>query len=245
MKVGDAWHSERLEQPISLVRWGEVGVPVLIYPTAGGDAEEIERFGLVDALGPLLSDGRIKVYSVDSVAGHSWMRQEDPRHSMWLQNQFDQAIRHEVVPAIHADLGGQQLPIITAGSSIGAFNAVASLCRHPDVFGAAVGMSGTYDLTPWLRGFWSDDFYFSSPIHYLPGLEGEHLDRLRGRYVLLATGTGENEDEGASWRLADVLGAKAIPNRVDAWHSWSHDWPTWRAMLPGYLDELTGGPSPN
>ena len=143
MKSGESWHSERLEQHISLVRWGVVGTPVLIFPTAGGDAEEIERFGLIDALGELLTDGRIKVYSVDSIAGRSWLKKDDPRHSAWLQNQFDSAIRHEVVPAIHADCGGQQLPIITAGSSIGAFNAVASLCRHPDVFGAAVGMSGS------------------------------------------------------------------------------------------------------
>ena len=31
-----------------------------------------------------------------------------------------------------------------------------------------------------------------------------------------------------------------IPNRVDNWGpDWDHDWPTWRAMLPQYLDELT------
>jgi esterase/lipase superfamily enzyme len=239
MKAGEAWHSERLDRHLTLVRWGVTGTPVLVFPTAGGDAEEIERFGLVDALGPLLGDGRIKVYSVDSIAGRSWLEKGDPLHSAWLQNQFDAAIRYEVVPAIHADCGGHELPIIAAGSSIGAFNAVASLCRHPDVFGAAIGMSGTYDLSPWLHGAWSDDFYYSSPLHHLPGLEGPHLDLLRTRFVLLATGTGDHEDEGESWRLADVLGAKGIPNRVDAWHSWSHDWPTWRAMLPGYLHELT------
>ncbi len=238
MKAGEAWLSERTGQHMTLVRWGVLGTPVLIFPTAGGDAEEIERFGLIEALSPLLADGRVKVYSVDSIAGRSWMRKEDPRHSAWLQNQFDAAIRYEVVPAIHADCGGE-LPIITSGSSIGAFNAMASLCRHPDVFGAAICMSGTYDLEPWLHGHWSDEFYFSSPLHFLPGLEGPVLDMLRQRFVLLATGTGDYENEGESWRMADVLGAKGIPNRVDAWHSWSHDWPTWRAMLPGYLHELT------
>ena len=39
--------------------------------------------------------------------------------------------------------------------------------------------------------------------------------------------------------IADVLGAKGIPNRVDPWgREWDHDWPSWRAMLPRYLDEL-------
>jgi len=39
--------------------------------------------------------------------------------------------------------------------------------------------------------------------------------------------------------MADILGAKGVPNRVDVWGpEWDHDWPTWRAMLPVYLDEL-------
>jgi len=233
----ESWHSERLGQPVTLTCWGEFGRPVLVFPTAGGDTGEVERFGLVDAAGALLADGRVKIYSVDSVAGRSWLNGDDPRHSAWIQNQFDQAIRWEVVPAIHADTG--PLPIIAAGASIGAFNAVASLCRHPDVFGAAIGMSGTYDLEPWLGGYWSEDFYFSSPLHYLPDLEGTQLDRLRDRFVLLATGTGAHENPDESWKLADVLGAKGVPNRVDSWPGWVHDWPTWRAMLPTYLHELT------
>ena len=39
--------------------------------------------------------------------------------------------------------------------------------------------------------------------------------------------------------MADVLGAKGIPNRVEAWGpEWDHDWPTWHRMLPHYLEGL-------
>ena len=35
-----------------------------------------------------------------------------------------------------------------------------------------------------------------------------------------------------------VLGARGIPNRVIEWGpEWDHDWPTWRKMLPIYVDE--------
>ena len=80
-------------------------------------------------------------------------------------------------------------------------------------------------------------------LHYLPGLgDGPQLDMLRRRFVLLATGQGRWEDPAETWRLAGVLGDKGVPNRVDAWGvEWDHDWPTWRAMLPQYLDELTRG----
>ncbi|MDX1449782.1 MAG: alpha/beta hydrolase-fold protein, partial [Acidimicrobiia bacterium] len=162
------------------------------------------------------------------------------RHSMWLQNAFDAAVFSEVVPAIRADCRSVDIEIVTAGASIGAFNAVAVLCRHPEVFRTAVGMSGTYDLSDRLGGHWSDDFYFSSPIHYLPGLdEGDQLRRLRERFVALASGRGRWEDPGESWKMAHALGSRGVPNRVDLWsEGHDHDWPTWREMLPLYLDDL-------
>ena len=240
LKVRERWFSERLGQPITVVRWGLFGTPVLVFPSAGGDAEEIERHGLVDACGSLLADGQIKLYSVDSVAGRAMVAKEGSvEHRMWLLNQFHECVRWEVLPALRADLGGQALDVVTAGSSIGAFNAVAMLCRYPDVFGAAIGMSGTYRIERFYDEAWSQDLYFAAPLQFLPGLAGPQLDRLRSRRVLLASGEGEWEDIGESWRMADALGAKGIPNRVDNWGpQWAHQWPTWRSMLPQYLREL-------
>ena len=57
--------------------------------------------------------------------------------------------------------------------------------------------------------------------------------------IVLASGSGEWEDVGESWAVANVLGAKGIPNRVDDWGpAYKHDWPTWWEMLPTYLDDL-------
>jgi esterase/lipase superfamily enzyme len=100
-------------------------------------------------------------------------------------------------------------------------------------------MSGTFDLSKYLEGKFNQDFYFSSPLHYLPGLEGEQLELLRKRLILLPTGEGDYENIGESWRMAKVLGAKGIPNRVDPWGpEYHHDWVTWREMLPKYLAEF-------
>jgi hypothetical protein len=57
IKSYERWYSERLGQEIGVARWGTLGMPVLVFPTAGGDAEEIERHGLIGACGPLLADG--------------------------------------------------------------------------------------------------------------------------------------------------------------------------------------------
>ena len=144
-----------------------------------------------------------------------------------------------MTPAIRTDCKSDDIEIITAGASIGAFNAVATVCRHPDAFKLAIAMSGTFDLSKYLHGQMYSDFYFSSPLHYVPGLSGPQLDMLRQRFILIPTGEGRWEDIGESWRLANVLGAKGIPNRVDSWGpEWDHDWITWREMLPHYLNEI-------
>jgi esterase/lipase superfamily enzyme len=230
-----------MQEEITVVRWGDVGRPVLIFPSAGGDAQEAERNGLVDACGELLAEGRVKLYSVDSIAGQAMVAKTgSPEHRTWLLNQFHECIRREVVPAIHSDLGGQALDVITAGASIGAFNAVAVLCRYPDVFSAAIGMSGSYRIERFYDQAWTQDLYFSAPLQFLPGLDGPQLDLLRQRFAVLASGEGAWEDVGESWRMAAALGARQIPNRVDNWGpQWAHDWPSWRAMLPQYLGELT------
>lgn len=239
-KTVSNWYSERLQRDITLARWGTFGQPVLLFPTAGGDAEEIERMLVIRVLQPLLDAGRIKVYSCDSVAGAALAAKEGSvAHRCWLLNQFHHYVAREVIPAIHADCGGAELDVIAAGASIGAFNAVAVTCRFPHLFSAALSMSGTYDLER-LMGFQgNEDYYFSSPLAFLPGLDGAALDRLRTRFVALPFGQGRWENPGESWRMAKVLGDKGIPNRVDAWgEQYDHDWPTWREMLPQYLDDL-------
>ena len=243
--VTSTWYSERMKREAKLARWGVAGQPVLLFPTAGGDAEEIERFLMIRVLEPLLSAGRIKIYSCDSVAGEAMVKQQGgPDYRMWLLNQFHQYIRHEVVPAIRTDCNSGDIPIWTAGASIGAFHAVAVLCRWPQLFHRAIGMSGTWNILRFFgsEGRYTEDYFVSSPLQFVPTLAGPHLAELRKRFVLIASGAGRAENMDESWGLAQVLGAAGVPNRVDPWGAdWHHDWPTWREMLPKYLGEWTQG----
>jgi esterase/lipase superfamily enzyme len=223
-----------------VVRWGRSGPPLLLFPTAGGDAEECERFLMLRALDPFVSAGRLRVYSVDSVSGRVWIDEtRDGASKAAMQTRFDEFV-HREVPAIRADCESKDALVATAGQSIGAFNALSSLCRHPDVFSTAICMSGTYDLTRRMNGAHTLDFHYASPLHFLPYLdEGDQLAALRTRFVLLAVGSGPHESPHYTWRAAEVLGSKGIPNRVDTWGpEYPHDWPTWRAMLPRYVEEF-------
>jgi len=241
MKQLTRWHSPRLEQEVTLARWGHWGQPVILFPTAGGNAEEVERMHLIASVQPLIDAGRLKIYSFDSVAGRALAEQQGSvAHRCWLLKQTGEYVLHEVVPAITADCGGYTQELIVAGASIGAYNATAMLCRYPHVFKAALGMSGTFDLESLMSFEGNEDYYLSTPLCFLSAMQNAAtLDILRTRLVLLSFGQGRWEDPGESWRLAGLLGDKGIPNRVDAWgDEYDHDWPTWREMLPRYIDEL-------
>jgi esterase/lipase superfamily enzyme len=237
------WRSERMGCEATLARWGHFGQPILIFPTAGGDAEEIERMLVIRVLTPLIEAGKIKVYSCDSVAGRLWFHQEgSPAYRMAMQHQFHQYVKHEIVPAIRKDCGGaEDLPIWATGASIGAFHSVAVVCRFPDIFTRALAMSGTYNLMRFIEvKDYTEDYFVSSPLQFVPTLGGRHLDVLRQRFILFASGDGRAENMGETWAMANTLGKMGIPNRVDPWGpEWHHDWPTWRAMLPKYLGEWT------
>jgi len=237
------WYSERVRQEVLFARWGHFGKPVLVFPTAGGDAEEIERMLMIKVLTPLIEAGRIKVYSIDSVAARIWHDESiSGAYKAWLLNQFLECIRREVVPAIRRDCDSEDISIAVAGASIGAFNALSSLCRYPDVFDRAVCMSGSYEVLRFIKGLNgpNQDFYFSSPLHFVPRLpEGPQLARLREGLAIMCHGGGPWEDPEQDWRMASVLGARSIPNRVDPWGGdYDHNWPTWRTMLPEYLGQL-------
>jgi esterase/lipase superfamily enzyme len=230
-----------LPEAARIVRWGGYGVPVLLFPSAGGDCEELERQGVIAALATLLDSGRIKLYSVDGTAARRWLAGRDPPETRSrVQNAYDAWIHEQVVPQIRQDCRDESVRIVVAGAAFGAFNAVASLCRHPDVFQSAIGVSGRYDLWRYLAGSMNQDFYFSSPLHYLPGLgDSAQLATLRSRTVILACGDGPYEEPAESARMEQVLQAKSIPHRLEWWGPrYDHDWNSWRAMFHKYLSEV-------
>lgn len=234
------WHSPALDREMTLATWGHYGKPVVLFATAASDALDYERFKLIHVLRPLVDAGRIKVYSLPSVAGDGWLDPNaHPAHKTWLQARYDQYLVSEAFPAIAEDCAGYR-PFVTAGASIGAYNAVTALLKHPEWVELAIGMSGTYDFDRWVGGHRDSDYYFNQPLYFVPNLpEGAQLDLLRTRRVVLATGQGRAEAPVESERMAQVLGARGIPHDLEIWgHDVHHDWPTWRSMLPLFLDKL-------
>ena len=100
-------------------------------------------------------------------------------------------------------------------------------------------MSGVYDLTEYSRGYFDEDVYFNSPQHYMSNLTDHGiLEKIReSRHIHLFSGSGPYEAPGAAGSFGAILYKKGITYELDVWgQEWKHDWPTWRAVLPQYLN---------
>jgi esterase/lipase superfamily enzyme len=222
--------------------YGHWGRPVLVFPTEGGDAGEFERHGMIDALGELLSAGRLKLYCVDSLDRESWsnravaLEERARRHGT-----YEAWILGEVVPFVRADCGGTG-ELIACGASLGAFHAVNFALKRADVFPLAIGLSGNYDPAVWDGwGERGDAAYFNNPMDYVAHLGGDHLEWLRRQVsLLLVCGQGQWEDTtgalDSTRRFAALLAGKGLRCELDVWgHDVAHDWPWWRAQLVHHL----------
>lgn len=238
------WHSPRLDMHMPIVRYGNWGHPVLLYPTAQSDLLDCERFFLIKAIEPLIFAGRITVFSINSINEHAWMNRKVSVHeSARRQMLFSRYVEEEVVPYIRRAVDNDGARIAVTGASFGAFHAANQFFRRPDLFDTLVAMSGFFDLEgDYTHGVMNDDIYFNNPMSYVPNIHDDHQRHMiEHGQVHIVTGQGDYEAPQASRRFSKTLWDSGIWNNLDVWgHDMKHDWPTWRAMLPYYLGEKVG-----
>lgn len=233
-----SWYSPRLNKNMEIVMYGHYGPALLLLPTAAADYLEYERFLLIDAIAKYIDEGKVKVFSINSINSESWLNNHmHPRHKSIRHQQFNGYVYEEVIPFIRSKTS-QDTPIITSGASLGALHAANLYFKRPDLIAGTIAMSGSYNLSTYTKGYHDEDVYFNSPVQYLPGLNDDYyLPKLReGKHTYILTGSGNYETPEASRLLSDILHAKGIPHKLDVWgYDMPHDWPTWRAMLPYYI----------
>lgn len=239
----DGWHSPTLGLSMPIVSYGDRGWPVLLFPTAAADFLENERFFLLRSIEGAIRNGRVRVFSIDSINRLAWMDRSLPvQEQARRQTLYARYVEDEVVPYVRHMTGDHGARPITVGASFGAFHAANMLFRRPDLFGGLIGMSGFYDLGPdYLKGYSDDACYFNNPMWFVRHIEGTSLELLRRTPIVLVSGRGAWEAPWASQRFSDLLHDKGIPHVMDFWgEDVSHDWPWWRQMLPHYLQRIVG-----
>ena len=229
------WYSSRLGREMELLLFGHAGLPVVVFPSSQGRFYEFEDRGLIGAVAHKLDAGEIQLFCLDSVDAESWYnRGVPPRWRIARHMQYESYILDEVLPLLRQKNGNPRL--ITLGCSFGGYHAVDIALRHPGLFTGFLSMSGAFDVSRFLHGYYDPDVYFHTPPHFLPNLSDPwYYDRYRRNNYVLASGW-DDHCLSQSQNLARIMGEKGIPHHLYIWDSWnSHDWPTWARMMNEYL----------
>lgn len=143
------------------------------------------------------------------------------------------------MPHIRRVLGDGDARVAVSGASFGAFHAANQFFRRPDLFHSLIAMSGFFDVEAYTDGFRSSELYFNNPSWFVRGMAD--TSAFRNSRAHIVTGSGAYERPEISRRFSQLLWDKGIWNDLDIWGpDMKHDWPTWREMLPYYVEHKLG-----
>ena len=214
-----------LDKDMHIVIYGHGGMPVLCFPTQNSMANNYEDFGMIDQLADFIEDGRIQLFTVDSVDAESWsLKGGNNEWRAARQEQYFHYIVDEVIPFMRDR--NDQAPAVT-GFSMGANHAVITFLRRPDLFCGVIAL------------------YESSPERFLPQMPADHpyIQLYNERRMILCCGQGAWEDDSVRTLkyLESVFREKGINAWCDFWgYDVNHDWPWWYKQMRYFLPIMLG-----
>lgn len=222
--------------------YGEVGQPLIVFPSNAGVAHEWEKGGMIDALGPLLARGRMKIYCPETNVSKSFSGKGGVRWRMAHHNAYERFVMNTLVPWIRSDLRQPHARMVAAGCSVGAMYSAIFALKHPETFRHALGLSGKYRASSFFEGQVNDDVYFNDPLAFVPNLRGAALEHVR-RNTHITIVVGQGPDEGScideTREFGAVLHRKRIPNHVAFWGQEArHQYPWWQKQARHYLSQM-------
>jgi esterase/lipase superfamily enzyme len=226
---------------MELLIFGHAGAKVLMFPTRDGQFWEYEKLGVVASLAGKVDAGQLQLYCIEGLARESFYDEgRPPAERIRRHAAFEDYVLEEVLPLMAWN--NPHECTMAMGCSLGAFQAASLSLRHPRLFRKLVAFSGRYDLTMKVEGFddlfdgyYGDDVYFHTPMHFLPGLAcPRRLEELRQLDIVLAVGEAD-PFLGNNRHLSRLLDEKCVRHHLHVWDGRAHRAGAWRKMAALYV----------
>jgi len=222
--------------------FGEMGQPLVVFPSNAGVAHEWEKGGMIDAIAPLLRDRRLKVYCPETNVSRTFSGEGTLHDRMARHRQYERFLTDTLIPFIRHDTRSPTVRVLVTGCSMGALYSSLFALKFPELVKGALCLSGRYRGAGFGRGEYNDDLYFNDPLAFVPNLSGFELDRVRRHtHLTLVVGTGAHEDGciPETLEMAAALRGRAIPHHLAVWGKDSrHDYSWWKKQALHYLRQL-------
>jgi esterase/lipase superfamily enzyme len=228
------WFSDRLNRDMELLVFGHHGAPMIVFPTSRGSFYEYEDRGMVAALGEHLENGWIQLICISSFDAESWYNKEvHPAARVANHLKYEDYILNEIVPFVRER---NDNPFwMTTGCSLGAYHAVTLGLRHPELIRRSIGLSGLYDLSSFMDGYYDQSYYFVNPVDFSANISEPHqIEMLKQQDIIIVT----SQDDVNRWsneKLSHNLWQAGVGNALRIWDGWAHDWPWWQNQIRMYV----------
>lgn len=231
----EKWRSPSLGKDMQLTIYGEKGTPIIGLPTRGAGCSQWNEFGMVNSIAYQIENGFNQLYCISSVDEEGLLNKEvSPTKRLTRQQQFESYLVEEVVPFIN-DRNSIDF-IIISGADLGGYHAITTALKNPSAFGKAIGISGVYDIRPFMGDFYDDNVYYHNPMDYIPNLNKQTLlDNIRDVDFRLVSFDEDPRKEDAQ-RMSNVFRMKFIEHELDIWNmNTSEEWDQWPQMLKTHI----------
>lgn len=197
---------------------------------------------MIDALGPLMARGRMKIYCPETNVSKSFSGSGSVDQRMAHHNAYERFVLRTLVPFIRQDCKMPRVRMIATGCSVGALYSSIFALKHPEIFKGALCLSGRYRLSKFFDGRSNEDVYYNDPLAFVPNLRGAALERVR-RYAHLTIVVGQGAHEHGCIPETKEIGAllkrKRIPHHLALWgQDSSHTYPWWQTQARHYLSQM-------
>lgn len=233
-KKTEKWRSPSLGKDMKMTVYGETGTPILALPTRGAQCNQWEKYGMINAVSYQLDNGFNQVYCINSIDREGFLNdQAKPEQRIVRHQQYESYVVDEVVPYIL-----ERSPInylIVAGVDLGGYHAINTALKHPELFGKAIGISGTYNIRGFMDGFYNDDVYYNNPTDYVPNLTKKELLNkiMEVDFRLVSYDSDERRD--SAMQMSNILHTKFITHELDIWGMQDSEWDLWPQMLKTHI----------
>ncbi|WP_138429947.1 esterase family protein [Fodinibius saliphilus] len=233
-KKTENWRSPSLGKDMELTVYGKSGTPIIGLPTRGASCHQWEEFGMVDAISYQLDNEFNQLFCLSSIDKEGFLNDDAmPSQRIIRQQQYEAYIVEEVVPYILEENNIDF--IIIAGIDLGGCHALTTALKHPQAFGKAIGMSGIYDIKPFMDGFYDDDVYYNNPMDFVPNMNKQSLlERVRDIDFRLVSYEADERKED-TLRMSNVMRMKFIEHDLDIWGETGDEWELWPQMLKTHV----------
>ena len=228
------WRSPSLGKDMELAVYGESGTPVIGIPTRGATCKQWQEYGMIDSISYQLENEFNQLFVLSSIDNEALLNENSsPEQRVIRQQQFESYIVDEVVPYIK-DQNSIEF-IMIAGVDFGGYHAITTALKYPELFGKSIGISGIYDIRPYMDDYYDDDVYYSNPTDFVPNLNQKSLlEKVQDiDFRLVSYEEDKRMDEAV--RMDKVMRMKFLDHDLDIWSERGDEWDLWPQMLKTHI----------